>query len=529
MSRKARSDGFRMSWRWCLTLALLAVTLASGPSAEAAPGGWQPLTERLPPGSSIYDLWISPNSQTVVFIASLGESGLQNLYSVPIVGGDKVQLNPSVVAGGYLDLDVLITPDSAYVLYLAIQDVQNRRELYRVPIGGGPSVPLSGSLVSGGNVHSFLYEAGSQRVVFLADNEVNETFELFGVPIGGGPIVKLNPSLPAGRDVQKFLVDPVGQRVVYTADQDIDNRIELYSASVFSGAALKLNQAEAETIADFRLAPGYAYVVYTALLAGGTYELFGNDTTGGTPRSRNYILFDGERVVSFQISSDGTRIVYLVTSSGVKGKLYVTSSFAGASRRVTQDSDPALGALDGSYAFTPDASRVVYAFQQNAASPLKLYSVNTDGLFNYADLYTQFPNHYVWVQQISADGQWVLVADQAAGAIYLRTVPVGGGSSVLHGTGGYTGLITLDSSRVIFTNWSSTGRPDLISTQIFGGDWRNLSSVRTGEYAVLPVVPPNGQGIVYVVVLNTGELELRISDGQAAPALYEVYVPLALH
>ena len=119
--------------------------------------------------------------------------------------------------------------------------------------------------------------------MYTADQQSNDVIELYSVPIGGGAFVKLNPPLASGGDLSPFgfEIDPVSDRVVYRADQDTNDLYELYSVPITGGLSIKLNLPVSQSVSDFQITPGVAYVMYIAKAVGASaYQLYGNDTTG---------------------------------------------------------------------------------------------------------------------------------------------------------------------------------------------------------------------------------------------------------
>jgi Tol biopolymer transport system component len=189
-----------------------------------------------------------------VYVADQDADEVVELYSVPIIGGASVKLNPPL-AGSKGDVrgaapempnPFRISPDSRRVVYVADQDTDNVYELYSVPIAGGRSAKLNPVLAGGrGEIRGadnmvanpFLVTADSRRVLYLADQETVGVMELHSVPIAGGKVVRLNPPLAGGHGTivgadyevnNPFRISPDGRRAVYVADQDVDEVIELY-------------------------------------------------------------------------------------------------------------------------------------------------------------------------------------------------------------------------------------------------------------------------------------------------------------
>lgn len=139
---------------------------------------------------------ISPDSLWVVYVANADDSSDDELYSVPIGGGTINKLNGTLVSGGdVLPNKVFVSSDSQRVVYVADQDTNFVEEVYSTPIGGGPSVKLNANLSSNNDdVDRVFISPDGQWVVYVAGNFTNQFYELFSVPIGGGTAVKLNGS-----------------------------------------------------------------------------------------------------------------------------------------------------------------------------------------------------------------------------------------------------------------------------------------------------------------------------------------------
>jgi hypothetical protein len=104
--------------------------------------------------------------------------------------------------------------------------------------------------------------------------------------------------------------------------------------------------------------------MWTAKAAGGNaYQLYGNDTTGGTVRRRNLDLNPGENVLSFRISPSGSQVVYDVGKNNQfsKGNLYQTNPLSGASHILTV-ADPEFGIRSYDFAFRAgESASIIYS------------------------------------------------------------------------------------------------------------------------------------------------------------------------
>jgi Tol biopolymer transport system component len=110
----------------------------------------------------------------------------------------------------------LISSDSSRVVYRADQDTGGVYELYSVSIVGTNRVKLNGTLATNGNVSTFQISLDSGRVVYEADQDTAGVHEIYSVPIEGPASsgVKLNGSLVANGNVSSFQIIPNSKNVI---------------------------------------------------------------------------------------------------------------------------------------------------------------------------------------------------------------------------------------------------------------------------------------------------------------------------
>ena len=522
----------RAAARISLSLIIVIAALSTPRSAEAS---WRSLTGRLPAYTNAPNVIFSPDSHLVAFVADIDTDDTNELYAMPITGTTPIKLNPPLVANGDVSTSrFYFTTDSQYILYLADQEVDNLVEMFRVPVGGGESVKISPPMVAGGNVANLKIDPESGRVVYEADQETNEVFELWSITVEGGGLTKLSGPFVLGGDTGIFAIDTASNRVVYSADQETDGKFELYSVPIAGGAVTKLNPpitlaggGDSGLYSEFAVHPSFPVVVFIAREAGSLGgRVYMIPTAGGPPTQLSFNLTAVQRILSFRISPAGDRVVFNVgtrdgSTNAFKGNLYSALIGGGGAANVTETADPLFGT--DNYAFVPDGSRVVYTFQNNASSPIRLEAATMLGVRTplYVPGVSDAPLSFF---RLSSNSQWVMYqtgTDFLAKTIY--TVPPGGGSPTNHGPGEFAALMP-DSSRIVFQRETgSDNRHDLFSAQIFGGGVRNLSGMNGMGYVANPAASSDSQWIVYLVQLDE-RYELRASDGNAAPP--PVYLPM---
>ncbi|MCB9450003.1 MAG: hypothetical protein H6672_01100 [Anaerolineaceae bacterium] len=224
-------------------------------------------------GSGILENFeVTPDSNYVIFQDSDGHGGY-NLFQIPIMGGEALQLNPRLAAGGSV-VGFVLSPTGEEVVYVADQNFDDVFEFFAVSIQGGEAIPLSSGIDLGNRYipKRFQITPDGQHVIFNGNLEGRR--HLFSVPISGGEAVQLSEGIPAR--VTRFHITSDSQRVVFVGNQG-----DLYSASVIGGDTILL--AEVNDIEGFSIAPDNSRVLYMIPLPGYSHAINIVDINGGEP------------------------------------------------------------------------------------------------------------------------------------------------------------------------------------------------------------------------------------------------------
>lgn len=121
-------------------------------------------------GLSVDEFKISPDGTWAVFEARPPGSGQSSdLYAAPIQGGPITRLNPEVTHRHHVE-SFVISPDGQSVLYVADVASDDLDELFLVSIQGGPSHRISIPIEEGGVWPDFTLTRDGGTVVYLASN-----------------------------------------------------------------------------------------------------------------------------------------------------------------------------------------------------------------------------------------------------------------------------------------------------------------------------------------------------------------------
>ncbi len=299
---------------------------------------------RLNPPESTESFAIAPDGSTAVFQSDEEGDGRYDLRATSLADGATWLLT------GHRNSSISfqISPGSSWVVSWATD-----YQLYSVPIYGGILRRISGPLALGGQVlPGWRITPDGSRLVYRADQDVNDVVELYSVPIAGGPWEKLNAPLVGAQDVVAFLSSPDGSRVVY---QTLDGAGRtLYSVPADGGPAVRLSPVDTDPL-EFWMSPDGSRVVYR------TPQLYSVSLHGGAPVSL------GGVAQSLQFTTDGHTVVFRNSS----GQLFSVDIDGGNLREIAPRS--------GTFAPTPDGSRIVFTGDLITPGVFDLYHVATGG------------------------------------------------------------------------------------------------------------------------------------------------------
>lgn len=128
---------------------------------------------------------ITPDGQSLVFVADLTTDGVDQIYSMPIAGGVATALTPGIPS--FADTpNFVISPDGNWIAFTGDYAANGVGEAYVIPIGGGAPVRVSDDLTGVGynadvvnGVDRLAFTPDSQRIIYIADGRANGVNEMF--------------------------------------------------------------------------------------------------------------------------------------------------------------------------------------------------------------------------------------------------------------------------------------------------------------------------------------------------------------
>ena len=476
-------------------------------------------------------LQFSPDGSRVLYYADQLTDGINEIFSVPSLGGTAVKLNgPLVVGGAVTSSSLTFSPDSSRVLYHADQNVDELLELFSVPASGGTPAKMNDTLVLGGDVFSvgFQFSPDSSRVVYAADQTTDNVIEVYSVPAAGGVSVTLNGPIVAGGDVSLggIQFSPNGARVLYVADQTTDTTDELFSVPATGGVAVKLNGAlvaGGDVLSNsVRFGPDSSRVLYGAdQNTDEVFEVFSVPPTGGAAVKLNGALVAGGDVSvgSLQFSPSSNRVLYLADQT--TDEVTEVFSVPAAGGTAVKLNGPMVAGGDVSsigLQFTPNGSRVIYMADQTVDEVDEVFSVPAAGGAAVKLNGALAAGGDVHFHLVSPDGSRVVYhADQTADDVNeIFSVPVAGGTPVkLNGPliiGGDVLSTPLqfspDSSRVLYrADQTTDGIIEVFIVPAGGGTAVKVNGPLVAGGSVSEMqFSPDGSKVLYLADQNTDDI-----------------------
>lgn len=214
-------------------------------------GGGTPTPLTLPEHGDLDDglYAVTPNGSSIVYapdvpIAERNDRDEQRnrLFSIPTAGGTPTEIPIPQPAHRFTVSDKLdITPDGQSVLFLADYEREGQVELFSVPIAGGTPTRLNGDLHFAGDVTSFEVSPDGSGVAYVAGKTVGNANEVFYKQLGSAsPSVRISepatdntgrgvPRATEGRTADGVVVfTPDSSQVYYLGNFDVADANDLY-------------------------------------------------------------------------------------------------------------------------------------------------------------------------------------------------------------------------------------------------------------------------------------------------------------
>lgn len=311
-----------------------------------------------------FDLAIGDGGRRLVYRLSVPDGPL---FSVALDGSDPAPLPLSSVP----ITSFRLSSDGSRAFFLAGSPVR----LLGVPVdGSAPAAEFSGAPVNEGG---YQIAPDGRRVVYGADQDTRGIGELY---TSDGVVHRRIATMPAQGDVQNlFALSPDGTRAFYTADARFDGIYELFSVPSDGSAppvVLTDGLAAGQSITQLQVTPDGASVVFRVRLVDNYHRLFSTHVDGSSKPIPIDVIGHLDDEAELAIDASGTRVVYLATVRAFRFDLF--SGWVDGREAPVRLNEDLAGSVQ-SFQISPDGTRVVYLADQDQADIVELYSCPIDG------------------------------------------------------------------------------------------------------------------------------------------------------
>ncbi|KPL07519.1 hypothetical protein AMJ85_09360 [candidate division BRC1 bacterium SM23_51] len=301
----------------------------------------------------------------------------------------NTKLNGPLVTGGNV-FSYRISDDSRWVVYAADQETDEARDIFSVPIDGGVPVRLNAALPAGVAVLQYGISPDSKRVVYAATQNSLTVTDMYSVPIQGpaAAATQINISVSSGFGVGMFQISPDNSRVCYVTALDLGAPLTLYSVPLNGPASASipltdLIEGSSISVQALIITPDSSRVVFRGYdWAQSASALFSVPIEGPASAAVRISEFlpPGAQLYQFEISPDGSRVVYLVEQITLNVRELFSAAVAGPPGDAVRLNTllPINGTINH-FEISPDSSAVVYSGRQSTANFIELYSVPPAG------------------------------------------------------------------------------------------------------------------------------------------------------
>ncbi len=307
-----------------------------------------------------------------------------------------------------------------------------------------------------------------------------------------GALSKVHPALPAGGQAGSFAISNDSSTIFYLAEQAEDGVVELFAVRADGGTPVRLNRelATGEDVLTFTLTPNSQRVVYLVDRAHPSVdpELWSVSSSGGASTRLDAGMAGIDGVFSFAVSPDSSIVAFsqVHQDPGAVIRVYVSPVAGGPGIPLGTDIPYILGSdVFHVPSFTPDSSRVLMRDERTSAGVYDVYSASaTGGPWTRLNPVLVGGGSVRQFMVTSDSSRVVYVADQIEdGVDELFSVPVAGGTDVRLNTALPAGsdvttiAVTPDSARVVYRAAQSVAdMAEVYSVPVGGGARTNLSS-----------------------------------------------------
>lgn len=359
--------------------------------------------------------FVTPDGAHILFTGDLDINDKIELYTVPLAGGSVVKINGQLPINGTVnDGIVWITPDSQRVVYAATQRTSENFELFSAPVdGSAAAVPLTQELPFDNDAFGPQLTPDGQHILYLASLKYTYVPILYASPVDGStaPVALTpDPEVDGFKYSNAVRISPDGTRVACLVRESYTSRDQLYVAEIDGSPVGRIiSPPLPEDKPDSDYSTGYVWTPDSNAII-----------IGADPDTES-------QFEAYRIEADGSGIQKISDVLPSDGSLYLSNLYIPEnSNRFVYRADARINEVDEWYTVDIDGCAISVSLEYNGPDPDTMFPIVFDVEFSAP--VTNFDNNDGDDIDVVFEGSAGVTAYTVTGSGTTYTVEVTGAS-----------------------------------------------------------------------------------------------------
>jgi len=375
----------------------------------------------------------SPDGSSLAYVAE-ATPGSPELFVATADGATSLQISGPQVAGGFVGKSFW-SPDGVRLAYLASQDTAGLTELFVGRADGAGNIKVSAPLQNGDSIIAAVWSPDNVNIAYLITRNNSSASQLYIANVDSSNNTAIFPAaISSGIDINSMRWSPDGSRFAYVADLDQPDALEAYTVLPDGTGHSKIsgNLVVGGSVTDLGWAPDGSRLLYRAdqnIVE--EFELYSVLPDGSDLRPVSGSLVSGGTVLRGDLlaawSPDASRITYAADQDNLDAsEAFVSSPDGSTNTRISNLNATGGGALQPIW--SPIGDMTAYVAAQSGE--FFATTVRPDGVDDFRISGTETADNLLTDLAWSADGIRLAYRVRSGDEVNFYTVRPDGTSRV---------------------------------------------------------------------------------------------------